>query len=183
MTPRDSNPQRSIRVHLIGIVVAIIALVGGIVVMSILIELSGAVVATGTLVVESNVKKVQHPTGGIVAELLVRNGSRVEAGDLLIRLDDTAARANAAMITKSLNELAARQARLETERDGEEQLRFPDELLKVAGDAELDRVIKGEQKLFQLRRQAQQGQKSQLRERISQRRSTGPERSACRQEE
>jgi HlyD family secretion protein len=164
----DNRPQRSIRVHLIGIAAAVIVLVGGVGLMAALIELSGAVVATGILVVESNVKKIQHPTGGIVAELLVRNGSRVEAGDLLIRLDETAARANAAMITKSLNELSARQARLEAERDGEDKIQVPAELQQVTGDAELDRVIKGEQKLFQLRRTAQQGQKAQLRERISQ---------------
>ena len=72
----------------------------------------------GTLVVESDVKKVQHPTGGVVGEIHVRDGDRVKAGDVLIRLDETQTRANLAIIEKSLDELAARQARLEAERDG-----------------------------------------------------------------
>jgi hypothetical protein len=63
-------------------------------------ELAGAVIASGALVVDTNVKKVQHPTGGIVGELLVRDGSQVRAGDLLLRLDETTAQANVAMVDK-----------------------------------------------------------------------------------
>src|SRR6478752_3507758 len=74
-------------------------------------ELSGAVVASGSLVVDSNVKKVQHPTGGVVGELRVRDGDHVKASDVVVRLDDTQTRANLAIIVKSLDELAARQAR------------------------------------------------------------------------
>ena len=68
-------------------------------------ELSGAVVAPGTFVVDSHVKKVQHPTGGVVGEILARDGDRVRAGDVVIRLDETVARANLAMVSKSLDEL------------------------------------------------------------------------------
>ena len=74
-------------------------------------ELSGAIIATGSLVVESNIKKVQHPTGGVVAELPIEEGARVQAGDLLIRLDATTARATYDSVTKSLWEIAARNAR------------------------------------------------------------------------
>ena len=88
-------------------------------------ELSGAVVAPGAVVVDSHVKKVQHPTGGVVGEILARDGDRVRAGDIVIRLDETVARANLAMVSKSLDELAARQGRLEAERDGMEQVSFP----------------------------------------------------------
>ncbi|MFV0367672.1 MAG: biotin/lipoyl-binding protein, partial [Hyphomicrobiaceae bacterium] len=55
-------------------------------------NIAGAVLAHGTVVVDSNIKKVQHPTGGIVGEIHVRNGDRVMAGDLLVRLDDTQSR-------------------------------------------------------------------------------------------
>ena len=68
-------------------------------------EISGAVIAPGSLVVDSNVKKVQHPTGGVVGEVAVRDGDRVKAGDILIRLDDTVTRANLAIVTKGLTEL------------------------------------------------------------------------------
>jgi HlyD family secretion protein len=131
-------------------------------------ELAGAVIASGSLVVESNVKKVQHPTGGIVGELLVHDGSHVQAHDLLIRLNETAAQANVAMVDKSLAELFARRARLEAERDGSKEIEFPDDLLRSAQQADIGRVVTGERRLFELRRQAQDGQKAQLRERITQ---------------
>jgi membrane fusion protein, type I secretion system len=111
---------------------------------------------------------VSQPTGGIVGELWVQDGSRVQAGDLVIRLDETTAQANLAMVDKSLAELFARRARLETERDGSDEIEFPEELLQAARQAEIGRVIAGERKLFELRREAQQGQKAQLRERIAQ---------------
>ena len=85
-------------------------------------ELSGAIVAPGAVVVDSHVKKVQHPTGGVVGDILARDGDRVRSGDIVIRLDETVARANLAMVSKSLDELAARQGRLEAERDGMEQV-------------------------------------------------------------
>src|SRR3954466_16378652 len=88
-------------------------------------ELSGAVIGQGVVVVDSNVKKVQHPTGGIVGELRVREGDRVKAGDILVRLDETQTLANATIITKSFDELLARQSRLETERDSADQIVFP----------------------------------------------------------
>src|SRR5439155_3798939 len=80
-------------------------------------EFAGAVIAPGQLVVDSNVKKVQHPTGGVVGELHVRDGSHVNAGDIVVRLDDTQTKANLAIVTKALDELAARQTREEAERD------------------------------------------------------------------
>lgn len=143
-------------------------LVGGVGVIGATTDLAGAVIATGALVVESNVKKVQHPTGGIVGDLLVRDGSHVQASELLLRLDETTAQANLSMVEKSLFELFARRARLDAERDGSDDLEFPEELSQAAGQADIARVVAGERKLFQLRREAQEGQKAQLRERIAQ---------------
>lgn len=130
-------------------------------------ELSGAVVSQGVIVVDSSVKKVQHPTGGIVSELRVKEGARVEAGDVLVRLDETQTLANATIIIKSFDELQARQARLEAERDGAEQIVFPAVLLERARDAssESARAIAAERSLFNLRRMARSGQKAQLKER------------------
>jgi len=131
-------------------------------------EIAGSVIASGYLVVDSNVKKVQHPTGGILGELHVRNGDNVKSGDLLARLDETITRANLAIVVKGLDELAARQARLEAERDGAEAISFPSELTGRAGHSDIDRIVIGERKLFEFRRIARQGQISQLRERIVQ---------------
>jgi len=131
-------------------------------------ELSGAVIASGRLVVDSNVKKVQHPTGGIVGELLVKEGDRVKQGEVLLRLDGTQARANHAIVTKALDELAARQARSEAERDNEKAVAFPPDLGARSGEPDIKHLMAGEQRLFEMRRSARNGQKAQLREQIHQ---------------
>lgn len=133
-------------------------------------ELSSAVIAQGNLVVDSSVKKVQHPSGGVVGELRVRDGDRVRAGDILVRLDETQTKAAATIITKSVDELLARQARLETERDSGREIAFPPALLEPARqpDSDAARAIVSERSLFNLRRQARDGQKSQLKERGAQ---------------
>src|SRR6195256_2264896 len=112
-------------------------------------ELTGAVIGQGVLVVDSSVKKVQHPTGGVVGELRVREGDRVIAGDILVRLDETQTLANATIISKSIDELLARQARLETERDNLDQIIFPKLLLERSRDpaSESARAIAAERSL------------------------------------
>src|SRR5262245_20286316 len=163
-----ASAHRSIRRHVLGGATALIMLVAGIGGWASTTELSGAVVASGVLVVDTNVKKVQHPTGGVVGELRVRDGKRVKAGEVVVRLDDTITRANLAIVVKGLDELAARQARLEAERDDLEQIAFPSELLARADSSDVARVVAGERKLFELRKLARLGQKAQLRERIAQ---------------
>ncbi|MGI9404546.1 MAG: biotin/lipoyl-binding protein, partial [Hyphomicrobium sp.] len=113
-----TNPRRSIRRHQVVGLIAVALLVGGVGSWAATTDIAGAVIAPGLLVVDTNVKKVQHPTGGIVGEIHVRNGDRVKAGDVVVRLDDTITRASLAIVTKSLTELNARKARLEAERDG-----------------------------------------------------------------
>ena len=133
-------------------------------------ELTGAVIGQGVLVVDSSVKKVQHPTGGVVGELRVREGDKVLAGDILLRLDETQTLANATIVSKSFDELVARQARLEAERDNADQITFPKLLVERTRDpaSEAARAIAAEQSLFDLRRQARGGQKAQLKERSAQ---------------
>src|SRR5262249_16075288 len=113
-----SPTRRSMRRHLIAAIAIVFVLVVGMGGWAATAVISGAVVASGSLVVDTNVKKVQHPTGGIVGELRVRDGDRVHAGDIVVRLDETVTRANPAIVTKGLDELRARKARLESERDG-----------------------------------------------------------------
>jgi len=131
-------------------------------------QLSGAVIAPGKLVVDTNVKKIQHPTGGVVGELLVKEGDKVKQGDVVVRLDGTQAKANLSIVTKSLDELAARQARFEAERDNDRTVQFPYELTWRKRDPEIARLMSGEQKLFEIRRTARDGQKAQLKEQIKQ---------------
>jgi len=130
--------------------------------------MSGAITASGSVVVDSNVKKVQHLSGGIVGQLLVREGDRVEAGDTVVRLDDTVLQAGLAIVTKGLDEMRARKARLVSERDGTDEIVFPSDTIGRTPSSELAAAMESERKLFDLRRAARQGQKSQLRQRIAQ---------------
>jgi HlyD family secretion protein len=102
-TSQDEGP--SIRRHLVGGAIIALMLTGGLGGWAATTELSGAVIASGSVVVDSNVKKVQHLTGGIVGELLVRDGSRVRTGDVVVRLDETIMRANLAIVVKGLAEM------------------------------------------------------------------------------
>src|SRR5947207_233812 len=121
--------QQSFRRHIVAVVLASVVLVVALGGSAATTEFAGAVIAQGQVVVNSNVKKVQHPTGGIVGELRVRDGYHVKAGDIVVRLDDTQTRANLAIVVKALDELAARQAREEAERDGADTIDFPRDLL------------------------------------------------------
>lgn len=132
-------------------------------------SLSGAVIAPGQLVVESEVKKVQHPVGGVVGSLNVREGDRVTTGQVLVRLDDTQIRANLDIIVKSLDEMTARRARDEAEQRGADHLSFPPEFLERAKtDRTVADLIAGETAFFEIRRATRNGQKAQLSERIAQ---------------
>ncbi len=162
------GPAQSIRRHIFvgGVLVAFIAFgLGG---WASTAEISGALIAPGSIVVDSNVKKVQHPTGGVVGELFVRDGDHVKAGDMLIRLDETVTQANLAIVTKGLTELYARRARLAAERDGADEVAAPPELAGSVDKPEVKEALSSERRLFDLRRQDRVGQKQQLHERIAQ---------------
>lgn len=131
--------------------------------------IEGAVISSGSLVVASSIKKVQHPSGGVVGNLLVHNGDRVRAGEVLLRLDDTQTRANLAIVSGTLDELTAREARDEAERDGAETVSFPPSLLeRAAGDLTVARLMRGEEQLFRIRADSRAGQIAQLQERAKQ---------------
>jgi len=150
------------------IVIAALLLVGGLGGWAMTTEFSGAVIAAGQLVVDSSVKKVQHPTGGVVGKLNVREGQAVNAGDIVISLDDTQIRANRDIVVKALNELVARQAREEAERDGLDKVTFPADLLARKSDPDVAKAVTGEERQFEIRRASREGQKAQLRERTIQ---------------
>jgi HlyD family secretion protein len=166
MTQR-SAAQPSIRRHMVAGSVVVAILVFGFGGWAATAQLSGALIAPGQIVVDSNVKKVQHPTGGIVGEVRVRDGDSVKEGDIVVRLDDTVTRANLAIVTRGLNELTARKARLEAERDGQTELVFP-KMLTASADPEVRNIMDAERKLFELRHTSRAGQKSQLKQRIGQ---------------
>ena len=136
---------------------------------SALAPLDGAIAASGTLVLENNVKKIQHPTGGIVGQIDVREGQKITVGDLLLRLDETATRANLAVIMNDLMASIARRARLLSERDSHPAIAVPAELSeRLKLDPVITDVIDSERKVFESRRQSRIGQKAQLNEKIGQ---------------
>ena len=159
----------SIRSYLRAGVAIGVALVGGLGGLAYGTQISGAVIGLGQIVIESEVKKIQHQSGGTVGELLVKEGSRVAAGDVLLRLDDVVLRSNLGVIQTNLDEMSARQARLEAERDGLSAIAFPDELREQGkSEPRIEKLMTSEKRVFDLRSEARAGQRSQLRERISQ---------------
>jgi HlyD family secretion protein len=160
--------RESIQRHMVAGATVVLILVGGVGGWASTTQLSGALIAPGSIVVDTNIKKVQHPTGGVVGEVRVRDGDRVKAGEIVVRLDETVTRANLSIVSKGLNELSARKARLEAERDGLDAIKFPDNLLARQDDPDVAAPMGSERKLFDLRRNARTGQRSQLRERVGQ---------------
>jgi HlyD family secretion protein len=160
--------NESIRLHLIVGLAIVIVLAFGLGGWASTQEISGALIAPGQIVVETNVKKVQHPTGGVVGELLARDGDHVRAGQIVVRLDDTVTKANLAIVTKNLDAALARAARLTAEQRGLDKIVFPPQLTDRASDPDVANVMASESKLFEVRVYGRAGQKAQLRERITQ---------------
>lgn len=166
--PRPATARDNVR-SIIGTALATAVIcVGGIFAWASFTEIAGAVIAPGQLVIDSSAKKIQHQTGGIVGEIRVKEGARVQAGDILVRLDETVLRANLGVVTRGLDEMLARQARLTAEREGLERLEFPAELVSRSDNGDAGRLMTAEQRLFELRRSARLGQKSQLEQRVAQ---------------
>ncbi|MGA9949527.1 MAG: biotin/lipoyl-binding protein, partial [Xanthobacteraceae bacterium] len=116
-----------------------------------LVPLSGAVVLPGKLVVESSLKKIQHPSGGVVAAIPVQDGMHVNAGTVLVRLDETQVRANEQLVANQLDQVRARIARLIGERDGSNALQLSKALADRAGDPGVTRLVAAETALFNAR--------------------------------
>jgi membrane fusion protein, type I secretion system len=162
------DPQVVIRrLNLMGLALVVLCL-GGASAWAVTVQLAGAVTASGTIVVATAVKKVQHPTGGIVGQILVKEGDEVEAGQVVLRLDDTMTRANLGIVRSQLDAFMAREARLLAERDDAAAIAFPQDLIRRRDDETINKAIAGEEKLFDSRRTALAGQRAQLRERIVQ---------------
>jgi HlyD family secretion protein len=156
----EDELRAGIRVLVVGV-----GLAGG---WAMVVPLAAAVTVSGTLVVESDVKKIQHPVGGVVAKITAHDGLRVEAGDLLVHLDETQVRANLQVITNQLDETRVRMARLVAERDGLDEPRRSGELLLQKADPDTERLMASETSLFKARLGARQNQKQLLQSNIAQ---------------
>lgn len=131
-------------------------------------ELASAVIASGTVMVDSNRKAIQHMEGGIVKEILVRNGDAVAAGALLLRLDETRARASLAIVQSKLDQALAAEARLLAEREGAESIVVPAAFKGREADPQLQEILHDQESQFQARRETLQGETGIYEQRIAQ---------------
>ena len=159
----------SARRHVIIGSVTLAVLLGGFGVWSVTTNIAGAIVASGQIEVESHRQVVQHPDGGVVAEIHVQEGAAVKAGDLLITLDGADRRSELAITEGQLFEIMARRARLTAERDDAKVIVFQPELVELAKQRpELAEQIDGQQRLFVARVETQAKQTEQMAERKAQ---------------
>jgi len=123
-------------------------------------QIAGAVVSPGTIVVDENLKAIQHLDGGIVSEITVREGDVVKRGQVLLRLDDAQTRAEQSILQSQLAELSIHRSRLLADRDGLNRITFlpaPDPT-----DTHVAQLIAGETRMFLGGRLSRESQKQQL---------------------
>jgi HlyD family type I secretion membrane fusion protein len=140
----------------------IVAFLGAFSTWSALAPIESAVVAPGVVSVDTNTKTVQHLEGGIVEEILVRDGDLVEAGDVLIRLENTLPVSVLNEIQSQYFEALATEARLVAERDGATEISFPEELRRKVADEAVRDAIAGQQSIFASRSQLRAEQQNIL---------------------
>ncbi|NOE19388.1 HlyD family type I secretion periplasmic adaptor subunit [Ruegeria atlantica] len=144
-------------------------LVGGLGLWAVKTRLAGAIVSSGVIEVQSNRQVVEHPDGGVVGEIFVRDGDTVASGDLLLRLDDTFLSSEQTIVESQLFDLLARRARLEAERDGLTSKELAARLAEVQKEYDIDPdLIAGQQNLFDARLETLSKQDEQLRKQLVQ---------------
>ncbi|MGR3541102.1 MAG: HlyD family type I secretion periplasmic adaptor subunit [Hasllibacter sp.] len=148
---------------------ALLALLGGFGVWSATTDIAGAIIAQGRIEVASNRQVVEHPDGGVVARLHVREGARVEAGEPILSLESDALDAQVAVARDRLLELLARAARLRAERDGAAGPVFEDGLLRAAAtDPRAADLIEGQRNLFAARAETREGERARYEQQTGQ---------------
>ena len=172
MSPQTQSPERarwSARKPMWFGMLATVLLFGVLGVWGNFATISGAIISSGMIQVESLRQVVQHPQGGVVGTIDVKEGDRVEAGQVLIRFDDKLLRSQLTTVENQLKEIIARRARLEAERDDADNLTFDPELVEVAKtDASTLQLMQGQTRLFEARRETLRQQIKQLTERKQQ---------------
>jgi len=149
--------------------IAILLLIGGFGTWAVMANISGAVIADGQIEVEQNRQVVQHPDGGVIAEILVQEGDQVKANDILLRLDATRPLSELAVIEGQLFELMSRRGRLEAERDETGQISFDPELTAAAAESvSTNSLLQGQQRLFVARQASQDQEVAQMHKRRAQ---------------
>ncbi len=165
--PTEGFTDRSVRSIGFGLIAtAVLAIgVGG---WAMNARMSGAVVTAGNVVVSSDLRAVQHPDGGIVGAIHVRNGDRVQAGDVVLTLDDQLLSGSQALVDDRLVALEAQLVRLTAERDGLDNLVLSEELASRKDEDKVDRALATQRAVMDARRLSQDGEVAALEEKIEQ---------------
>lgn len=158
-----AKPRRtwSARSAVVSGILAVLILVGGVGGWAATAQISGAVIAGGQIEVDQNRQVVQHPDGGIVDEIYVREGDKVAEGDLLIKLDQTNIASDLAVVEGQLFEIVARRGRYEAEQSGADTINF-DPLLTETDNPKAAELMAGQVALFKARQATETNQKEQL---------------------
>lgn len=164
----DTELKGSVRFHLIAASALAVILVGGVGLWGGLMEITGAVVAPGTVVVETSTKQVKHQEGGIVRNIMVTDGDSVEMGETLMSLDDTVTRANLAVVTKQLDNLYSQEARLTAERDGADEILFASRAENNDHSQVLKTIQEGQRRMMVANNRNLAGRQDQMRAQIRQ---------------
>ena len=163
-----ADPLRSLRRHALAGLAAIAIFVAALGGWAGTTEIAGAVIAQGSIVPIEGTKRVQHPEGGVVTEILVKDGDRVSAGQPLLRLDGTTVAANLAVIVSQLSGAFALEARLRAESTGNASVTLPRSLDDWPDRDTLRRLVAEQDTLRQSRAAAQGGFNGQIEEQIAQ---------------
>jgi HlyD family secretion protein len=165
--PKPRGPLDDIRGPAIAGLVIVGMLIGGSTLWASAAQLASAAIASGTVAVESSRKTVQHLEGGIVADVAVRDGDTVAAGQLLVRLDDTRARATLDLFTAQYYDAIAREARLVAEQTDAKEIDFPAVLTAADSDLRATKAVIGQRGIFDARRGLMESKQSVLRQRVA----------------
>jgi protease secretion system membrane fusion protein len=139
----------------------------GSIVWAMMAPLDKGVPVSGTVVVASNRKAVQHPTGGIVAEIMVKEGDKVKEGQVLLRLNDIRNKSEAEISRTQYFNARTTEARLAAERDGKDSIVFPKELEEAKKDPRVASNMSLQTQLFHSRRSAMQSEMGAVDENIA----------------
>ncbi|RLK07495.1 HlyD family secretion protein [Ruegeria conchae] len=152
MSDKSSRPAWSITAPAVVGLLALAILVLGLGIWSVRTELAGAIISQGVIEVQSNRQVIEHPDGGVVGEIFVRDGDSVTEGELMLRLDDTFLASETTIVESQLFELLARKARLEAERDGADIDALAQSLQELKSNETIgDDLLAGQQRLFNAR--------------------------------
>lgn len=162
-TTRTVEPPPALRKMFTGFAVLLVALF----LIAMVVPIGGAMIGSGQVGVQSRVKRIAHPTGGVISTILVANGEHVRKGQLLMRLDDTVTGADATYSNLTVEQLLAQRARLEAERLGQGEIRFPPELASSKSPS-AQKAMADERHLFAIKNEETHQLQSQLAARVQQ---------------